>query len=347
MKPHWTLFPGVQNGNIIGHNLTSSICSSFDFIHEEFACLDHKIIYKLIPRPLHFHIPIKLFTILRHPIERIGAQAFYGENSIGYSILYQRISQNCFENNVKRHFTIRLEINECERERIRKNGMNSRYCECIKLSMEEGLQELQTNETLWFNWFNKSSSFGDDYMPNYYLKRLLTGHHLVRSSEINLFNSCIKKPTNRCVNISLLSYLTPSSRCLITSLPNSTISIHLATKLLENYFDIFILERYNQSSTTYFFINLLRESNLTLINHLLYSFSSNSGVVTLFPHLKSSNSTSSMDSNMKYSSLLPQKVYDFLQKDNYEDIQIYNFATKLYDQRIKEILDVTHESSFN
>lgn len=336
----------------MGHNLNSSKCYSFDFIHEEFSCLNGQAMTKIIPRSNRLHIPMKLFTIFRHPIERICAQAFYGENSVGYFVMSNIIRKNCFyDEEDNSNIQITHLINMCKSPKELKENSQSNLCKCLDNSYEETFRILKENETLWFEWFNTSQHFNDGYMPNYHIKRLLTGRSHQLSNSISILNNCLENISQNCTGIELLRFSSPASRCLITPLPNYSIALNLAKNLLENHFEFLIMEKSNDPSTPYFFSNLLNEPNISLIIELRKLSRSRPGIVTLIKPQNlttttstTSSSSSSSPSNLtfKYQSILPQSVLDFLIKDNHEDLQLYNYATKLYHKRIKQIIHFSH-----
>lgn len=263
--------------------MNSSKCYAFDFVHEEFSCLDPRVFSQIVPRSQRLDAAFKIFTIFRDPIERIGAQAFYGAESVGFRTLEDTITTNCYSIDNRDHLSIAIEIRECEKMKGRNQKILSNFCECIYKFADEGLKILKTNATLWFEWF-KSQTFNDAYMPNYFIKRLLTGHSSQSMTATQELNSCIKYPEKNCSGKTLLRYSMPVSRCLMTPLLDSSETLQFAKNLLENQLDFFILEKYNEPGTIFYFSTLLRESNLTLISHLLHSGSSNFGLLNLLSY---------------------------------------------------------------
>lgn len=211
----------------------------------------------LPPRSSIGDIHFSIFTILRHPIDRIEARAFYG-NSVGLRLLKDVVRERCFSFS-PRKFDLRRRYLSCWETRSTKKD-----CHCLYQSFEVTIQSLQTNETLWEHWF-QDHYFGNSYMPNYYVKRIGYGESKSHGDAPN----CLRNVSKNCGGPSLLHLLTPASRCIPTSVTNITEDRILAEVLLETQYDIFILEKYSDISTPYFVCSLFRENDVELIREHL------------------------------------------------------------------------------
>ena len=94
--------------------------------------------------------------------QRIGSQAFFGKLSVGYRLLWQSVYNDCD--------TTSPPIPHCNTM----PNYRKRYpdiCNCIDRVKERTLDTLKRNSSMWFRWF-QAQGFGDEYMPNYYVRRL-------------------------------------------------------------------------------------------------------------------------------------------------------------------------------
>jgi hypothetical protein len=330
------------NGNILGHNSNSSLCTSFDFKHEEFACLDERS-SSLLPSRVsreQAQLPFSLFTILRHPIDRIGAQAFYG-NGVGASLVIQNIYKHCLQNTSFTSFNLNAEFHRCRQQLTEQQGGR---CSCFYHTLNETFHTLRTNETLWFNWFT-SPGYGDSYMSNYFIKRLVGGFRATRPRDEETSvaaRECLLNQTKDCTGQKLLQELLPSVRCSVDSLSsNMTLARIKAEDLLERQYDFSILEHFSDPSAPFFFQSLLRERDVELIRgSLAHSRTENVGFIGLLPpgHAPARSSSSRSPSSLKYASFFPKPVLAFLLADNAEDIALYHSAVKIYHHRIERLM---------
>jgi hypothetical protein len=339
---NWTLFAGVLNGNIRGHQLNSSPCTSLDFRHEEFGCLDEKILAFLPPRHIRekSRVPFSLFTILRHPIDRIGAQAFYGK-TVGVTFIKQNILKHCLSNHTLWSFHIENLLQQCHNEAPLPQ---STLCQCFYQTLQESFHTLRMNESLWFNWF-ASPSYRDGYMSNYYIKRLIGGVRLTSQNHLTTptnLRDCLLNPKKDCTGHDLLQELFPSVRCTLYPFTNMTLARIKAEHLLKTQYDFSILERFSDPSTPFFFQSLFREREIDRIRSSLSSLNSsrsaNWGFIKRLPsgYAPARSSTSPL----KYASFFPESVLKFLLDDNAEDITLYHSAVKIYHHRINRLMAI-------
>jgi hypothetical protein len=337
-RQRWTLFPGVLNGNIRGHHTNSSPCSSLDFKHEEFACFHEKSTSLLPPRETRerARLPLSLFTILRHPIDRIGAQAFYG-NTVGPALITQNIIQHCLPNISQSSFNLNGEFRRCRV--LTRQDMD---CPCLYRTLHDSFHTLQTNESLWFEWF-ASPAFGDAYMSNYYIKRLVGGirstsqQDETTAADAAPARDCLLNISKDCTGHDLLQELLPSVKCSSQPLENMTLARIQAEDLLRTQYDFSILEHLSDPSAPFFFQSLLRERDIDRIRSSLNrSRTANPGFIDLLlpgyapPH--------SPASSLKYAAFFPKAVLSFLFADNAEDIALYHSALKMYRHRIQRLM---------
>lgn len=277
-------------------------------------------------RTARSHLHFSLFSIFRHPIDRIGAQAFYG-NTVGSLLLKDLIFRNCLPSSHGHEFNLNREFDICS------NSLKiPSRCQCYYDSFREALNLLKKNETLWYEWF-RTPGFGDQYMSNYYIKRMISGNTRVFPEAFQ----CIRFPELNCDGKHLLLELTPAARCMSAKTNNMTRARQIAESLLLGQYDFMILEQISHPSAPYLLASILREENVDLIHKLLQSTkSSNSGLLSHAPtditHMNSSRST------LKYAYIFPESILNYLLVENAEDIALYDFAVKLYKHRVEHIM---------
>lgn len=103
-------------------------------------------------------------TSLRHPIDRIGSQAFFKtgvfDRSIFEKVVLRSVAAECGDAGEKAMQT-----------RIFKNELIK---SCVDNATATGMRKVKESPALWNQWM-ETKSFHDDYMPNYYIRRLLGG----------------------------------------------------------------------------------------------------------------------------------------------------------------------------
>ena len=70
------------------------------------------------------------------------------------------------------------------------------FCNCFTSTKQYVNVQLQTNESLWYNWMDRQIGFHDVYMPNYYIHRL-TSFKMSHAEELEIFkkaHDCLKPP---------------------------------------------------------------------------------------------------------------------------------------------------------
>jgi hypothetical protein len=210
-------------------------------------------------------------------------------------------------------------------------------------------------------------------MSNYYLKRMLDGDARANPVALDCLQNGSGQPSalSQSLNCSsrdrdLLFELTPSSRCSMRSggltkgFGNNHTRARLeAEHLLRSQYDFMILEHLSDPSTPFFLSSLLREPNVELIRKLLHlSHSSNTGLVNHIPAryhpspppspLPPSSASepsfvapaggAALVPYLKYAYLFPKSVLEFLLSENAEDIALYEYAVRLYQHRIQQLI---------
>ena len=154
-------------------------CPRVNYIHEEMSCLDAQLMMELPTRGESVAIPFAFLTTIRDPIERIGSQAFYGSKSIGHVIIKDML-QTSNLTQCARYKNMTAEqmklVNptaigsSCSTDN---HAAKNPTCVCFSDAMTRAMDNIRVNESAWFNWINNVVGFSDEYMSNYFIKRLV------------------------------------------------------------------------------------------------------------------------------------------------------------------------------
>jgi hypothetical protein len=183
------------------------------------------------------------------------------------------------------------------------------------------LEEVKNNATLWFNWMhNSTNGFGDEYLSNYYIRRLTSGF-LKHSTRKNYTKAllCFKK--HQCdPDIDMMSII-PKAVCSLKVNEDVSNKLNLAKRILKEHFVVIILERIHELKAALSLARILHQDSITDIAELL-SLEQNKGILTYTPTQASS-----------YTWLMPQSVLETLIYENAADIALYNYSVALYEVR--------------
>jgi hypothetical protein len=215
---HYTVVRGIEDGKFLLGPPHTIYCPYVSVNHQEFKCFDYNAMAMLPKRnerssSSRFHI----FTILRDPIERIGSQAFYGEECVGTRVLEDTIYDVCVSGSdpwIPKN-EIKSMIHHCKRK---PQHNLSKHCQCAMNGLKKGLEILRTNETIWMDWLRKNdfNAYGDGYKQNYYVERLVgASMYLAKNDNITRSEAlkCFQRQACRHLRADLLGTLLPISRC--------------------------------------------------------------------------------------------------------------------------------------
>lgn len=241
-----------------------SRCPRVNYVHEETTCVDGMLLRDLPPRSErkdHF----TLLTTLRDPIERIGSQAFYGSKSIGHhmiiDLLFSNPSEECsYYRNLPQREKSAINptalVSQCRLPQT--SPSKAKACLCVEETIAKAMQVVRVNETLWRNWMDASIGYVDEYMPNYFLRRLVrTTNTKPPKQSVGPFNErklCLTNP-EYCLDTEqydILKSLFPTMGGCSTPKDkryNVTVALEVAKSLLKNQFDFIITEYFGQSKT--------------------------------------------------------------------------------------------------
>eukprot|EP01041_Mallomonas_annulata_P005039 gene5039-10096_t len=195
------------------------------------------------------------------------------------------------------------------------------------LNSTEAIELLKTNEKIWLGWMGRNIfGFGDQYMPNYYVKRLAgVGLKLDPPETFQAGLNCISHP-EKCQHESSYDILRKIFRGYrklpsIHELPISDENIQLSKEVLRTQFEFIIMEQFSTNRTR----NAIRSAFFGTYDFFnpLHLQRKNSGIGTLL-------------GLHSYSSLVPPVVLKKLREENAGDIELYDYALKLFDQRAIE-----------
>ena len=310
-------------------------CPYVNMIHVEMSCIQAENVAQLPRRDEIKNKHFSLFTILRDPIERIGSQANYGKHSVGFIIMNDYLQMYCSE------FYKKVVDNFVYENILCETNPGWPQCHCYKKALSKAKNNIATNESMWFQWIHGAIGFDDRYMTNYYIKRLVGGFNEFRrkttkntSIDINCFKQeqCFKENGY----ITMVNILMPNEFCPLYYDKNETeAALEKAKNLLINHYDFMLQERFNDTVSLAAFRRAL---------HIRFTPKSgvmdkvdNKGITTGsrdVNHRKLSSSTLFVSSS-SYKNSIPPKVLKYLQRDNAEDIELYNFAVDEFNRRSK------------
>ena len=312
----------------------------------EIECIDGKAILESFPSREdreRSNNRLRLLTHFRDPIERIGSQFFFGKVNIFNIYFGAKLQQNCTyfsDKNMRKTYNIATEGVRC----VDPSNMLSE-CKCYREVYADTMNYIRTSPNIWQKFF-KRQGFKDQYLSNYYIKRLFSVSTkylgLVKSKRkpksaykktfteaerrvgigcLRTQNSCPMKAHDQ-----LLSVM-PIKTC-VNKYTDGQIKqlLPLAKKLLEEHFEFLITEYYNTPGTIAAFESAIRYNHTDdfhkSVQGQLGMYYNNGTIQKLEGHKKK-----------KYRSMMPPSIVKYLEEDNAEDIELYNFAANLFMKR--------------
>jgi hypothetical protein len=339
-------------------------CPHIDMVHSEFECMNENSM-KYIPSfgDARKNYNISFFTTLRHPVGRIVSQSFY--SGVAYHVVGAQIASGCntyFPNITKKNYNSLYFIHSRCSAYGKKNEKNGKIvppmpkkevgvCSCVAENHDAGIHFLKTDEQVWFNWFKNSEGFADQYMENYYIKRLY-----VNSSIIPLpSKSCWLHP-HSCKNLSgkkqLKAFIeTPYRLCSTGDYGkhkgfDPQKALQHVKKLLLDKFDFLILERLHEEHTMRALRSIFH-SDVSGIADAIFRHDRR-GVQRNTSDFDTSTSTNvnemsggggnerrhdHLNLDNIGADVMPPSVQKFLYQRNALDIEFYNFAVELFFQK--------------
>jgi hypothetical protein len=365
---------GVPLDMLVKKNYTANYtrCPEVNMVHEEMLALDGKSFIDNFPRRgQRKDKSFTLLTTLRHPIERIGSQAFYGKNSIARTVIMDVIEQssniNCTDyqagfKNRKNAFNPVSEKEYCAKKSIANSSLKNKICNCLDNAVIKSQEIIRTNGTVWFYWIQNVLGYHDQYLPNYFIRRLVSRTKNMKydhnpKSTFYKASRCISDDNCKSeYQYQLLSDSFPintgtgfnDKKCAVESDYDIKVALNMSKFLLRNQLDFVIMEYFDQERT------------VAAIRHALHgslsppkSFVGNTDNKGVFSSY-GPNSTNYYKDQSKfrrlsedysssrrklitssYRSSMPETVLSYLEKDNLEDIELYNFAVEEFESRSK------------
>jgi hypothetical protein len=298
----------------------SQLCPHVDFSHNEYSCvngrgiLDHALLNRSNDRKEHFSI----LTTLRNPLERLGSQAFY-RNGPGFEYLNRITREMCGPSNG-------------QRKKCAANGNKLPVCDCLDRATEATKVALRSSDNEWLAWANKSYAdpnnfMGDNYAANYYIRRLIK-EPLDKKEYPGLAN-CLERHPTKCnpqfmSTLPALSAFAHRIHCVLApkGQPEAPIDIieglAIAKKLLENHIDFIITEQMNTPAAHRVLRRVLHDPSYdppaTKVN---------AGAIAI------------SRKKVSYTEYMSPAVIEYFRRDNAQDIELYNFAVGLFEEREK------------
>ena len=325
---------GVKNGNSLQPQMTMKLelfqkltlspppCPNVNIVHEEFRSVDGSQLSSLINNNIKLTSNISFITSLRDPIERIGSQAFYGTNNIAYNALQPALLNQC--NSSLTEADMYTAFKSCKKLYISKiNILPKDFCNCFTSTKQYVNVQLQTNESLWYNWMDRQIGFHDVYMPNYYIHRL-TSFKMSHAEELEIFkkaHDCLKLPYfcsmdgYKVLNILFRGEFNTDNVYLKS--PITPEILELSKTLIRDLFHVIILEKFNHPYTH----KLISTALFNKYKSVTIYKGRNSGWIQSYFKIK------------KYADFIPPSVLKRLKKENAGDIELYNYALELFNTR--------------
>ena len=335
-----------DNGNK-GGGSPEVTCPNIDILHSEFECMNANS-KKYIPsfgkaRAQH---NISFFTTLRHPISRIISQAFY--SGVAFKVVAERISTGCsnfFPNMTKKNYNhVYHMYNKCNDygKTVDSQNRMPKYhegmCNCVKENHDDAMQFLRTDETVWLDWIKNDVGFSDRYVDNYFIKRLYVNESLFPlpkqscwlkstckdQSGYNNLKSFIQTPYRLC---------NPNDYNLKKGFAPRKAMLHVKS-LLRDKFDFLILEQMH-SPQSLIALNRIFHYDMTALERAIYAYGRR-GVEHNTSEFSTDNTSKTKNAQVNTSigeGIMPPSIQKLLYKRNAEDIELYNYAVKLFFKR--------------
>jgi hypothetical protein len=288
----------------------ASLCPDLDFSNNEYSCVDGRSMLRQ-PSPKYNH-SFEIFTILRDPIERIGSQAFYRS---GPGVSAMNIMRN----------------KRCGKVAMKMCRLKPQLpaCDCIVNTTHAVLAFLRDNDRVWLEWAMKANTdpnefMGDNYASNYYIRRLIKDSIDTSQSNTDRRESCDETSNNCESYFWRLQRLSHRIHCVLApkGQPEAPIDIieglAIAKKLLENHIDFIITEQMNTPAAHRVLRRVLHDPSYdppaTKVN---------AGAIAI------------SRKKVSYTEYMSPAVIEYFRRDNAQDIELYNFAVGLFEEREK------------
>jgi hypothetical protein len=339
-----------ERGNGDGNSPPDVLCPQIDMVHSEFECVNENSL-KYIPSngEDRKHHNVSFFTTLRHPVGRVVSQAFY--SGVAFDVVASQIATGCNDsfpgisrNKYNHIYYIHSKCNSYGKKNkaggkiVQMPKREERECKCVSENYKAGVQILKTNEKVWFDWFNNSVGFADQYMENYFLKRLYVNNTVIPLPARNCWiYPCAEEQSGF---QKLKAFIeTPYRACNAKDYNKDKgfspeKALQHVKKLLHDKFDFLILERLREEQTMTA-LHRIFHRDVSSIADAIYQHDRR-GV----QHNTSEFGASGKGGSVKDVSLdnvgadvMPPSVQKFLYKQNALDIELYNFAVELFFQK--------------
>ena len=305
-------------------------CPYINFVTFEGKCWDIDKLQALPPRNKRHGSPLSLFTILREPIERIGSQAFYSREVVGCQTISRFIVGMCGRYSVHGYDSYRVtsdraldSLDACKQMAVNLSNDSRNECSCMFEAHRLAMVELKSNETLWLNWFEhshrQSSWYHNHYKKNYYLERMFGG---IRGSNSTFTAAlrCLEGEYAECTNVPNVLYeLSAMMRCVKNKHPSPITedTLPLAKQLLRSHIDFIIMEKYGEYSTAGAIASVLGADQHDIAS------------ISVGTHAGASK----LASSSSYRDIMPPSVVKYLEAENAWDIEFYNYAVEVFEER--------------
>lgn len=333
---------GIIDGKLIYHIENSTVaCPNINFRSIESECWDPIKMSLLPAKGLRNNAPLSLFTIFRDPIDRIGSQAFYSQGVVGTQTIMKFIIKDCIEyikktmNNGQTDFQNAFDgYEECKVKESLKSIPNEMKdtCNCMFSSYTMAIQELKTNEQLWYDWFNYSNRQSgwhhNFYKKNYYLERIVGGRNSLDNTFYNktfhyaldcLNNHGCKENTIVDYKLNVLEQLSSMYHCYRNEFPSPITreSLQVAKLLLQTHIDFIIMENYTERTTAGAIASLLNANKDDIVRLTKMQY----------------YGASKLSSTRSYRNLMPPSIIKYLEIENELDLEFYRFAVLVFKER--------------
>jgi len=280
---------GIDRGHYIFDNGTISddgFCPGVTIAVNEYGFVNAKNVLKVGAPIGNRKSNLKVLTTIRNPIRRIISQAYY--NGFGTHTIREISNKRCGTSNDMIAFN--MIVDKCNSEKISyKSSIStstststssstsrttialSPNCSCVIAAQLAGRQEVRNNKAGWLKYLDQvSTGLGDQYMDNYYVKRLAGFRRRYSYRKVNAEQSVTSKSLlhdlwgatmkpgrdedisdpefSRAVGttnfVSLFDVYNVNSRTFPSQASDEMLED--AKLLLSNHFDVLIMELFNE-----------------------------------------------------------------------------------------------------
>ena len=326
LSPPPSIIHGIREGiayPVPIKNPPPQLCPLLEIRHVEFECLRGESLSRMAQRPFFTHNPLlKYFTILRHPVDRIVSQAYYNQFASFELERNVDIVCNCRGDRPKIVLIVARRQGKC-------------YTEAFNITR----QNVASNYSMWQSFFKQelSTRYGfmvDRYYKNYYITRLMMNDAKEQVS-FNKSKHCLHSPDS-CHSIPLpyssekvpdklkpldvMHNLAMPYRCCVgVPSPDTEKTLQDAIFILHNLVKYVIIEDLGSDKAAKVISSVLNEESIVKVKSLL-QVHTNKGVNNKAAVM------SPLRSYDQYKNVMPKEAYDFIIKDNADDIRLYEYA---------------------